>query len=270
MARLVDQFQNFEGFFFDLDGVIWKGNELLPGSKQLIELLNSEQKKVGFLSNNSTKSLDQYISKFKKLGIPASEDQVINSSLVTVEYLNRKHYENKTVYIIGEDGMKETFRKAGYNVVLSEQDEEKVSAVLVGMDRSFTYDKLTVAIHFCLKGADFIGTNPDPLFPTPEGYFPGAGSMIGALQSALGYGPEKICGKPDPLMANIMIDRFHLKPEKTVMIGDRVTTDLQLAINAMIKPVLIKTGFGEEEYQKFPSFKYFKVIDSLNDLFKEN
>lgn len=270
MTHLTYQFQNFDGFFFDLDGVIWKENELLPGSKQLIELLNLEKKKVAFLSNNSTKSLEQYISKFKKLGIPASEDQVINSSLVTVEYLNSKNYENKTVFIIGEEGMKETFRNAGYRVVQDKQDCDRVDAVLVGMDRFFTYDKLSTGLTYCLKGADFIGTNPDTQFPTPEGPFPGAGSMIGALESALGYGPEKICGKPDPLMANVMLKRFNLVSKKTVMIGDRVTTDLKLALNSSMNPVLVKTGFGTEEYQKFPDFKYFKVIDSLSDLFLEN
>ena len=90
--------------------------------------------------------------------------------------------------------------------------------------------------------------------------------MIGALQAALGYPPEKVCGKPDPLMAELMIERFHLTSDKIVMIGDRVTTDLQFAINAKIKPILVKTGFGREEYSKYPKFSYFEVIESLEDL----
>lgn len=265
--KLHENFQKFDGFFFDCDGVLWEGNQLLKGSSELLELLKNQDKKVCFLSNNSTKSLDQYVEKFASLNISINKNQVITSSLVTVAYCNKKSYKNKTVFIIGEEGLKLTFEEAGYEVLLNEEPEQRVDAVIVGMDRFFTYDKLSAGLHYCLKGADFIGTNPDPQFPTPKGFFPGAGSMIGALEASLGYGPEKVCGKPDPLMAEIMLNRFNLNPNKSVMVGDRVTTDLQLALNAKMHPILVKTGFGNEEYKKFSNFSYYKVIENLSEFY---
>ena len=266
ILQLRGPFQNFDGFFFDCDGVIWEENHLLPGAKDLIEILVEKNKKLAFLSNNSTKSVREYQKKFLSLELPVTADQIMTSSLVTLNYILTKNYKSKNIYIIGENGLKETFQEAGFTVLPDSTTIEKVNAVIVGMDRSFSYKKLSLGLKFCLNGADFIGTNPDPQFPTPAGFFPGAGSMIGALQSALGYAPEKICGKPDPLMAQIMLDRFNLKPEKTIFVGDRVITDMKLAINAKLNPVLIKTGFGGDEYNKYKDFPYYKVIDSLNDL----
>ncbi len=268
--QIKNKFLNFDGFFFDCDGVIWEGNDLLPGAKALITYLIETHKQIAFLSNNSTQSVADYQKKFLSFDLPVSEEQIMTSSLVTLNYVEHKNYKTKSIYVLGEEGLKDTFRKAGFNVLPDSGTQENVDAVIVGMDRSFTYQKLSIGLKYCLKGADFIGTNPDPQFPTPDGFFPGAGSMIGALQSALGYGPEKICGKPDPLMATIMLERFDLKPERTLMIGDRVITDLYFAVNANISPILVKTGFGKEELNKYPNFQYFYVLDSLTDLFNQN
>ena len=264
--KLKEKFKNFDAFFFDCDGVLWEENELLPGAKNLLQTLSDLHKTTCFLSNNSTKSLSQYVKKFSSLELPVYENQVMISSLVTLKYVLSKNYTTKVVYIIGEEGLKNTFESAGFQVALEDKEESNVAAVIVGMDRTFSYKKLSLGLKYCLKGADFIGTNPDPQFPTNNGFSPGAGSMIGALQAALGYPPEKVCGKPDPLMAELMIERFHLTSDKIVMIGDRVTTDLQFAINAKIKPILVKTGFGREEYSKHPKFSYFEIIESLEDL----
>ena len=268
--RLNDDFEEFDGFFFDCDGVLWEENHLLPGAKELLDVLNLNNKQVAFLSNNSTKSISQYLEKFQSFKLPVTEKQVITSSVVTLKYIEQKNYKMKRVYVIGEHGLQETFSQNGFEVVLKEEANKGVDAVIVGMDRAFSYEKLSTGLRFCLRGADFIGTNPDPQFPTPKGNFPGAGSMIGALQSALGYPPLKICGKPDPLMATIMLNRFDLKSEKTLFIGDRVITDMNLALRANLKPVLVKTGFGAEEFEKYPTFSYFKVIDSLKEFLQQD
>ncbi len=263
--KLKPTFKDFNGFFFDCDGVLWEEDHLLPGASDLINFLKDNNKSTAFLSNNSTKSISEYRKKFQSFDLPVTENQIMTSSLVTLEYISKKDYEEKSLYIIGEQGLKDTFQQKGYNIIPDNTTANKADAVIVGMDRNFTYQKLALGLKFCLNGADFIGTNPDPQFPTPNGFFPGAGSMIGALQSALGYPPEKICGKPDPLMAQIMLTRLNLSPEKTLFIGDRVITDMKLASNAGLKPILIKTGFGSEEFNKFPTFSYFSVINSLRD-----
>ena len=135
------------------------------------------------------------------------------------------------------------------------------------MDRKFTYSKLQIGLRAILRGARFIGTNPDPQFPTEDGFSPGAGSMIGALARALEQEPEKVLGKPYPLMAEMLLKKLKLSPKKCVMIGDRVSTDLKFALNANLAPVLVKTGFGTMEFNKNKNFPYYKVIDTLEQIF---
>ena len=180
--KLKDIFQEFDGFFFDCDGVLWEENHLLPGAKELLTILNENNKHIAFLSNNSTKSISQYLKKFHTLDLPVSENQVITSSVVTSKYILEKDYPTKTLFVIGEQGLINTLENDGFAVVNEDSSKDKVDAVIVGMDRSFSYKKLSLGLKYCLAGADFIGTNPDPQFPTPDGFFPGAGSMIGASQ----------------------------------------------------------------------------------------
>lgn len=230
--------------------------------------MKNNEYKFCFLSNNSTKTITQYLEKFQKFNLEVNPEQVITSSKVTLHYLATKIKGDSinTVFVIGEKGLKEELSQEGYTVV--EKKKNNIDAVVVGMDRSFTYEKLSIGLQACLNGARFIGTNPDPQFPTSDGFFPGAGSMIGALKAALNKEPEIICGKPHPLMAHIMLDRFDLNSDETVMIGDRVSTDLTCADNSNIHPVLILTGFGKEEYRLYPKFPYYATINSLFELFE--
>ena len=261
------EFSKFKGVFFDCDGVIWEESQLLPGALETINYLIETNLSFGFLSNNSTKSIKEYTKKFKSLGLNVEEYQVVSSVQVTINYLKNLTDRNKTLYVIGESGLSQSLKDAGFIVV--EGTTNDIDAVIVGMDRNFTYKKLTIGLQACLKGARFIATNPDPQFPTPNGFFPGAGSMVGALSSALNNNaPEIICGKPNPLMAKILLERFNLKPQDVVMIGDRVSTDLECAKNAGISSVLVKTGFGSQEFRLYPDFPYYSTINSLFDLFE--
>ncbi|MFV2015936.1 MAG: HAD-IIA family hydrolase, partial [Candidatus Heimdallarchaeota archaeon] len=241
-------------------------SELLPGVENLISYLSENDYAFGFLSNNSTKTISDYIKKFQSFGIKVTENQVISAVQVTIEYLISLKEKIKTLYVIGESGLKKSLTQAKFNVVNEKTDE--IDAVIVGMDRNFNYRKLSIGLQACLQGARFIATGIDPQFPTSNGFFPGAGSMVGALKSALnGQDPEMICGKPNPLIATRLLEKLKLDPKQVVLIGDRVSTDMQCAKNAKLSPVLIKTGFGKIEYRQYPNFPYYSVINSLFDVF---
>lgn len=261
---------DFDALFFDLDGVLWEGDKLIPYSKEVISILRNYNKKLFFISNNSSKSVKEYLKKFKSFGIQVFPNEIMLSSLATLKYLDQQKKIYK-IYVVGEEGLIEILSSGNYQVYHDYIDNEtikKIDAVVVGMDRSFNYEVLTIAIRALLNGARFIGTNPDPTFPSENGISAGAGSMIGAIRSAVNKNPEIICGKPNPFMGEILFanPQNHFKKSKTLMIGDRVSTDLKFAENVGIKGLLVKTGLGALEYSEFPHFPYFKVINSIADL----
>ncbi|MFW9930505.1 MAG: HAD-IIA family hydrolase [Candidatus Thorarchaeota archaeon] len=273
MAKTLNPiFNSIDSFFFDCDGVLWEGDSVFTYTKKIIAFLQSLKKKIFFISNNSTQSVEQYKMKFKNFGINISSYQIMISSFATVKYIQSLNNNIKNVFIVGEEGLISSFESAGFNVFNRQKNfnnYREIEAVIVGMDRTITYDKLTTAIRSIDRGALFIGTNPDPTFPTGDGIAPGAGSIIGAIARALNKEPKKICGKPDPLMANLLIENKNLgiSKEKTVMIGDRVTTDMIFASNAEIKGILVKnTGFGSEELKKFPSFPFYSILNDISDI----
>lgn len=267
--KLKETYINFKAFFFDCDGVLWEESELLSGAKKLIDYLKNHNYEVRFLSNNSTKTLDECVQKFKSFDLAISKDQIITSVQVTIQYINEQDKNINSVYIIGEFGLISSFSEAGYKIASDNTPLDEIDAVIVGMDRDFNYKKLSKGLQAILNGSRYIATGMDPQFPTPQGILPGAGSMVSALSTASDQGPEMICGKPNPLMASIMLERLDLDPKEVVMIGDRVSTDLECALSAKINPVLVKTGFGVKEFRQFPNFPYYSVIDSLNDLFED-
>lgn len=263
--ELQSDFLQFKGFIFDCDGVIWEGKKLLPGAISLIKTLESLEKSVGFVTNNSTLSTANYLKKFSDLGLFIDKNQLVTSTQAVIHYLNSLNPSILNIYVIGEAGLIDSIHSAGYNI---SEDPKIIDAVVVGMDRQFTYNKLRIGLRSILNGARFIGTNPDPQFPTEDGFSPGAGSMIGALARALEQEPEEILGKPNPLMAEILLKQLNLSPKSCVMIGDRVSTDLKFALNAKMTPVLVKTGFGKGEFNKNKNFPYYKVIDTLEQIFR--
>ena len=262
--------EKFNTFFFDCDGVLWEGEKLIPFAKEVILYLREKKKNIFFISNNSTKSVTNYIKKFENYGIPVNEKEIMISSLATLKYLE-KQSAISNIYIVGEEGLIDSIRQGGYNVFHDDIENDsikQIDLVVVGMDRTFNYRVLTIAIRAIINGARFIGTNSDPTYPSDDGISPGAGSMISAISGALNIFPEIICGKPDPFMANLLLNdsSLHLNHKKTLMIGDRVSTDLLFAKNAGIEGLLVKTGFGKIEFEQYPTFPYFKVLNSVKDL----
>lgn len=203
-----------------MDGVIWRGTEPIGDLRSIYKQIGDMGWKVIFATNNASRTINKYIEVLSSFGIYVQPWQVINSATAATAYLVSKFPHGGPVYIIGEQGLLETCADQGFY-----QSSNDAMAVIAGIDRTLTYDKLRIATLLIRSGIPFIGTNPDRTFPTPQGLVPGAGSILAALAAASDVTPV-IVGKPEPSMYQIALDRLQLPAESVLVIGDRPETDI--------------------------------------------
>lgn len=225
-----------KALILDMDGVIWKGEQPIGDIKQIFDQISSLGLVFFFATNNSTLSAEMYVEKLLKFGIKIELEQIVNSSAVMSELLTKHFPSGGGLYIIGEKGLCATLSDFGFF-----HDIHHPQAVVVGMDRQVTYEKLAQATYFIRNGVPFYGTNPDLTFPTPNGLAPGAGSILAAIEAATGVQPC-IVGKPQPMIINSILDRFQLHPLQVLVIGDRIDTDIQSGIKAGCRTALVLSG----------------------------
>ncbi len=229
------------GYIFDLDGTIYLGDTLLPGVQRLIEALISLDRKILFLSNNPTRSPDDYVAKLTRLGIPASREQVLNTIDTMTSWLLR-HYPTATVFPISEAPLKQALTTAGIRM---SEDPTEIDIVIASYDRTFDYRKLQIAFDAIRTHgrARLVTTNPDRFCPLPGGRGePDAAAVIGAVEGCTGVRCEQNTGKPDPFMLDAALERLELDPPDCIMIGDRLMTDIRMAIDAGMPSALVLTG----------------------------
>lgn len=257
---ILDHFPTLKALILDMDGVIWRGRQPIGDLAQLFSRLADLGLKVIFATNNATGTLSQYRQKLESMGVPANTSQIINSPLAVADYLKHQYPTGGPVYMIGEDGVLEALEQAGFYPADSD-----VLAVVAGLDRNFTYDKLRTATRLIQRGVPFIGTNPDKTFPSPEGLTPGAGSILAAIETASGVSP-KIMGKPYPHLFELALSRLNTQPCETLVVGDRLDTDILGGYNAGCKTALVLSGVHSRAdligWQPQPDF----VADNLTDL----
>jgi len=203
-----------------MDGVLWRGSEAIGDLKSMFVQIDKLGWKVIFATNNATRTIQQYVDVLSSFGVHAEPWQIINSATAVTYYLCSHFPNGGPVYIIGEQGILEACNQNGFY-----QSEEGVLAVIAGMDRELTYEKLKTATMLLRQGVPFIGTNPDLTFPTPQGLVPGTGSILAALTAASDVSPI-IVGKPEPTMYRIALERLKILPEKALVVGDRPETDI--------------------------------------------
>lgn len=229
------------GYIFDLDGTIYLGDELLPGAQRLIEALRDADRKILFLSNNPTKSPDDYAAKLSHLGISTTADQVLNSVQTMTAWLTRFHPE-ATVFPISEQPLKDALSHAG--ITVSENPAE-IDIVIASYDRTFDYRKLQIAFDAIrtFERAFLVTTNPDRFCPFPGGRGePDAAAIIGAVEGCTGTACQQNTGKPDQFMLAAALDQLELNACDCIMIGDRLMTDIRMAIDAGMPSALVLTG----------------------------
>lgn len=191
-------------------------------------------------TNNATSTPMQYVERLAGYGVKVEAWQIINSAHAVTSYLKKKYPAGGSVYVIGETGVTEALAEKGFTT-----GEEDVIAVVAGMDRKLSYDKLSRATLLIRSGVPFIGTNPDRTFPVPEGLIPGAGAILAALETATSVKPL-ILGKPSPAMYQVALERLETTPAETLVIGDRLETDIAGAQALGCRTALVLSGVTTE------------------------
>ncbi len=231
----------YDAYLLDVDGVLVRDSEPISAAAAALASLN-EAGRVCLLTNNSTRSREQHAEQLNRLGFDVRTDQVLSSSYLAAEYLRDAH-GLVSVWVIGEDGLRDELLAAGHRLA---NRPEVADAVVVGMDRRITYDGLASALSALRNGARFIATNEDATFPTPDGVQPGAGAMVGALRG-MGFSPGAVIGKPSPIALQMALGRLDAAPERVVMIGDRLETDILGGRTAGLDTALVLSGISSRE-----------------------
>jgi HAD superfamily hydrolase (TIGR01457 family) len=227
-------------FIFDMDGVLYRGNQVLPGVNDILNALTIRGYKIMLATNNSTASPANYVEKLAGMGIDVTEDSILTSSMATRDYLATELPEQAGIYVVGSQALRDQlFTETTWEPV---QFGERVpDAVVVGLDTSFTYEKLRLASAAIRAGAKFIATNADATLPTEHGLVPGCGSIVAAIAAASGVMPIVI-GKPEPLLIQKAVEHLGVNKSDAVMIGDRLDTDIIAGHRAGVLTVLVLTG----------------------------
>jgi NagD protein len=257
----------FKGFIFDLDGTIYRSDQLIPGAEGVIQRLREDKRKVVFLSNKPIQTREDYASKLTRLGIPTRPDEVINSTFVMIDYL-RKIAPQARLFVVGETPFIEELRRAGFKIT---DEPKQIEYVVVAFDRTFDYGKLNVAFQAIRLGAHFVATNPDRTCPVEGGEIPDCAGMIAAIEAVTGKRVEIVVGKPSPLMIQAAVEVMGLKPEDCILIGDRLETDIKMGKEFGMATGIVLTGVTDEktlkEY-KHSSIQPDFVFQSIADVEK--
>jgi 4-nitrophenyl phosphatase len=235
---------------FDLDGVVYRGSEPVPGAPALVDALHRRGVAVRFATNNSMATRAAYVDRLAAMGVRASADEIVTSTSATIEHLRRHAPGVRSVLAVGADGMEAELRAAGYDVTMAGAVgaaaaggplEHAFDVVVVGLDPAFDYARLSTAMAAVAAGARLIATNADARYPTPAGFLPGAGSIVAALVTATGVTPEVI-GKPAPAMFTAIMEAAGISAAETVVVGDNPDADVVGAHRAGCAAILVLTG----------------------------
>ena len=234
-------YQSIKAIIADMDGVLWRGSIALPGLTDFFDYVFERRLDFALATNNSRNTPADYVSKLAAMGVNGIKPRhIVTSGTATVSALQAQYPAGTRVYVVGGDGLKQLLIKAGFELV-----ERGAELVVCGIDFDLTYNKVKTATLLIQRGARFIGTNPDSSFPSPEGLVPGAGSILALIESAAGQKPT-IIGKPARGMFEAALRTLGTRPDETLMIGDRIGTDIAGAEALGIQTALVMTGVETE------------------------
>lgn len=236
----------------DLDGVVYRGNEPVPGAADLVARLHDAGMTVRYATNNSMSTRVEFAARLTGMGIPATADEIVTSVSATIEHLHRHLPQVRSVLTVGASGMVDELRGAGFDVrpaaavagstpAHPDVPAPTVDAVVVGVDFDFDESRLAAAAAAIRRGARFVATNADPRYPTPDGFRPGAGAMVDAVQAASGVRPLVI-GKPEPAMFTAILEETAIGADEAVVVGDSLDSDILGARRAGIESIVVLTG----------------------------
>ncbi len=259
------ELRNKKCFVLDMDGTIYLGDKLIEGTKEFLKLLDKQNKKYLFVTNNSSKSAKDYVKKLNKLGIEASEGNILTSGEATCIYLNRYKPKAK-VYVVGTNELLEEFKAYDFNVI--NNTETIPDYVVLGFDTSLSYKKIWEACDFIRQGIPFVATHPDYNCPIENGEFmPDCGAMIEMFKASTGIFP-KIIGKPNKEIVDVIYEKTGLSAKDIAIVGDRLYTDIMTGKNSGITSVLVLSGETSLKDIKETEINPDIVLDSIKDLYE--
>ena len=257
----MDELRAKKAFICDMDGVLYHGNRLLDGVKEFVQWLESENKKYLFLTNASERSPQELSDKLRRLGVNVEKKHFYTSALSTAYFLASQKKKG-SVYVIGEAGLINALYEAGFTMNNIDPDY-----VVVGESQGYNFDTISTAVDLVMKGAKLIGCNPDLNGPTEHGIGPATGSLIAPIELATGK-KAYFLGKPNPLMMRHALNALNVQREETVIIGDRMDTDIIAGVESMIETVLVLSGCTAAEDLKEFAYAPNYVLAGVGDILK--
>ena len=242
---LTNRFPQIRGLILDMDGVLWHDKEPVDNLPEMFSEIGSMGLKVTFATNNATKSVSEFVHKLAGFGVNAQPEQIVTSANAALRYICQHYAPASRIYVVGTDSLREQVRDKGF-VVLNDHDSSEASVVLVALDPHINYQKLASAGLLIQAGAQFIATNTDATYPTPQGLLPGAGTLVAALAAASGKQPLVI-GKPQTTVFEQAMEIMGTQPHETLCIGDRLETDVLGGQNAGCLTALVLGGVSTLE-----------------------
>ena len=251
--------QTTECFLFDLDGTVYLGDHLLPGTRELFVYLDDHSIPYLFLTNNSSRSRRDYSKKLIGFGLQAPEDKIISSGMATAIYLKKKK-PGARIYLVGTPSLEEEFRIFGFELVQEDPD-----FVVLGFDTTLTYQKIHKLTNLVSEGRPYVATHPDINCPTHEGFMPDIGAMMALVKSSTGREADVVIGKPNPPMVEAIVELTGFEPGQLTMVGDRLYTDIAMA-KAGIKTILVLSGETKRGDIPNAPYKPDLVCENLHEL----
>jgi HAD superfamily hydrolase (TIGR01450 family) len=255
--------KNKRFFLLDMDGTIYLDNDLFDGTLDFLSAVKASGGKYLFVTNNSSKSTDDYVQKLAKIGIESDEDDFLTSTDATCLYLKR--YEGKKFYVSGTKSFEEQLKGSG--VITTTDIEDDIFGIVMGNDTELTFKKLDdVSRLLTERDLVYIATNPDWVCPTSYGYVPDCGAVAEMIKKATGKSPRFI-GKPRPEMLLLAMEKFGYSKDDTLMIGDRVYTDIASGYNAGVDTVLVLSGEGTKEDAENADTKPTYIMNDIREVY---
>lgn len=246
-----------------MDGVLWRDTNPLGNLVNIFDAIRELDLKFILATNNATKTVDEFLDKLGKFGVGLNEEHILNSAQATGIYLRENFGEGTMIYVLGQPSLEETLQS--YGMITCDEKDDRCEVVVASLDYQLTYERLKTASLLIQAGCEFIGTNGDKTLPTPNGFIPGSGTIVGALEIASGR-RAKIIGKPEPLLYQIALNRLGLSPEEVIAVGDRLETDIAGAQAAGIHTALVLTGASTLEEAKNYSQPPEIIVKNLTEL----
>lgn len=258
--------KNKKLFLFDIDGTLSVGDTLFDGSRELLDYINRIGGKSYYITNNSTKSGTDYVKKFAMWDLETEEEDFITAGYITIQYL-KEHYGEKKIHVMGTDSFVAELVKKGFHITT---EVEEVDCVLVAFDSELNYEKLEKVCEILqTQEVDYLATNPDLRCPAPFGFIPDCGAMCNLIAQTVDRLP-KYLGKPNPEMVRLCMERSGFTAEETIVVGDRLYTDIACGINAGVDTCVLFTGEARREDisqgEFIPTYCFETVKDLLDEI----